>query len=255
MDLSNPACVLITGASGAIGAALAREYATAGRMLILHGRDAARLQLLARQCEARGARVRTLELDLRDGQAAVGMLREFSGTHPVDLAIVNAGVTSAIGNGEEVENFSRCRDLLMVNLDGALATVAAVLPDMRRRGRGQIALMSSLAAYYGMSVTPTYCASKAALKAYGEALRTWLASQGVAVSVVMPGFIESAMSTSLSIPKPFMMRPERAARLIRRALARNRARIAFPFPASWGAWWLSVLPPDLSGLILRRLGY
>jgi short-subunit dehydrogenase len=252
---SNPGCVLITGASAGIGAALAREYAAPGRTLVLHGRDAARLATLARECEGRGARVVALELDLREGPAAVDALRQLSAAHVVDLAIVNAGVTSAIGQGEEVEDFARGREVLAVNLDGALATVAGVLPAMRWRGSGQIALMSSLAAYFGLPITPTYCASKAALKAYGEALRVWLAPQGVAVNVVMPGFVQTAMSASLAIPKPFMMGPERAARLIRAGLARNRARIAFPFPFSWGAWWLSVLPPQVSERLVRWLGY
>jgi short-subunit dehydrogenase len=253
-DLGNPACVLITGAAGGIGAALAREYAAPGRTLVLHGREATRLAALAAECEARGARVQTLVLDLLDGAAAVQALLELSARQLVDLAIVNAGVMSVIGRGEAVEDFARVRALMAVNVDGALATVAGVLP-MRRRGSGQIALVSSLSAYFGMPVMPTYSASKAALKAYGEALRSWLAPQGVAVNVVMPGFVDSAMTGQLSVPKPFMMAPERAAYLIRRGLARDRARIAFPFPFSWAAWWLSVLPPAISQRILRWLGY
>ncbi len=106
-----------------------------------------------------------------------------------------------------------------------------------------------------MPIMPTYSASKAALRGYGEALRGWLAPQGVAVNVVMPGFVDSAMTDQLPVAKPFMMGPERAARLIRRGLARDRARIAFPFPISWGSWWLSVLPPEISQRIVRLMGY
>jgi short-subunit dehydrogenase len=254
-DLANPACVLITGATGGIGAALAREYAAPGRTLVLHGRNETQLAKVAAECEARGARARTLVLDLVDGAAAVEALRALSAQQPVDLAIVNAGVISVIGQGEEVEDFARGRALMAVNVDGALATVAGVLPAMRRRGSGQIALVSSLSGFFGMPMMPTYSASKAALKAYGEALRGWLAPQGVAVNVVMPGFVESAMTGQLPVAKPFMMGPERAARLIRRGLARDRARIAFPFPISWGSWWLSVLPPGISQRIVRLMGY
>ena len=136
-----------------------------------------------------------------------------------------------------------------------LATVDAVLPAMRARGRGQIALISSLAAYYGLPVTPSYCASKAAIKTYGEALRGWLAREGVRVSVVMPGYVESKMCREMPGPKPFLWSPERAARCIRRGLARNQARISFPFPLNFGTWWLSVLPPTVSQRILRLLDY
>ena len=253
--MKRPATVLITGATGGIGAALARCYAAAGRTLILHGRDAARLAALARDCEARGARVVSTSFDLRDGAASVAALRQLSGAHTIELAIVNAGVSSMIGRGEEVENWETARAVLAVNLDGALATVAGVLPEMRRRGAGQIALVSSLEAYIGMPVTPVYSASKAALKVYGEALRGWLAPQGIQVNVVLPGFVRTPMSDRYTAAKPWMMSPERAAVLIRRGLERNRARTAFPRVLAWGMWWLSVLPPSLSQRILRALGY
>jgi len=250
-----PATVLITGATGGIGSALARRYAAPERTLILHGRDPTRLVALARDCEACGARVVSTSFDLRDGAAAVAALRQLSGAHTIDLAIVNAGVSSMIGHGEEVENWETARAVLAVNLDGALATVAGVLPEMRRRRAGQIALVSSLEAYIGMPVTPVYSASKAALKVYGEALRGWLAPQGIRVNVVLPGFVRTPMSDQYTAAKPWMMSPERAAVLIQQGLERNRARTAFPRALAWGMWWLSVLPPALSQRILRALGY
>jgi short-subunit dehydrogenase len=117
--------------------------------------------------------------DVRDAEAWIAELRTLSSQHVIDLAIVNAGVSRAIGEGLEAECWDVARAVLAVNLDGALATVAGVLPEMRQRGAGQLALVSSLAAYFGLPITPTYCASKAALKVYGEALRGWLAPQGI----------------------------------------------------------------------------
>jgi short-subunit dehydrogenase len=250
-----PSTILITGASGGIGAALARCYAQPGRTLILHGRDTARLASLTQECETRGAQVHRATFDLRDAAASIEALRSVSSHYAIDLAIVNAGVSRAIGDGLEAENWETAKEVLTVNLDGAIATVAGVLPDMRRRGVGQIAIMSSLAAYYGLPITPIYCASKAAVKAYGEALRGWLAPQGIAVNVVMPGFVQTSMSERFQGAKPGLMSPERAATLIRRGLERNRARIAFPRSLAWGMWWLSVLPPALSQRILSALGY
>ena len=89
----------------------------------------------------------------------------------------------------------------------------------------------------------------------GRALRGWLAREGVRVSVVMPGYVESKMCREMPGPKPFLWSPERAARCIRRGLARNQARISFPFPLNFGTWWLSVLPPMVSQRILRLLDY
>jgi NAD(P)-dependent dehydrogenase (short-subunit alcohol dehydrogenase family) len=173
----------------------------------------------------------------------------------LDLVIANAGITRMIRREEEAEPFEAAHEVLAVSLEGTLATVAGVLPEMRRRGSGQIALMSSLAAYYGLPRTPAYCASKAALKVYSEALRPWLASQGIAVSVVLPGFVDTPMTDSLTGPKPSTMAPERAALLIRRGLEHNRARIAFPRAPAWGMPWLTVLPAPIAEWIMGSLGY
>jgi short-subunit dehydrogenase len=251
---SNPGTVLITGATGGIGVALALNYASAGRTLILHGRDTARLAALRAQCEALGARVLTLTFDVRDADSTVRELRRVSQQQAIDLAIVNAGVTRMMRDGDEAESVDIARGVLDVNLIGAWATVAGVLPDMRRRGSGQIALISSLAAFVTLPKVPAYSASKAALRAYGEALRPWLAPQGIAVNVVLPGFVHTEMTSQISGPKPFLMSAERAARIIRHGLERDRPRIAFPRAFAWGAMWISILPKPLSIRILRMLG-
>lgn len=252
---SSTQTVLITGATGGIGGALVDVYAEPGNTLILQGRNAARLGELSAQCEAGGARVLTRVLDVRNRDELSAWLREVCDQEAVNLVIVNAGVNTNIGPEGKGERWEDIEALIEVNVLAAMATVDAVLPSMRARGAGQIALISSLAAYFGLPVTPSYCASKAAVKVYGEALRGWLEPEGIRVNVVMPGYVESQMCRDMPGPKPFLWPADKAARFIQRGLARNRPRISFPFPLNFGTWWLSVLPPATSQRILRLIGY
>lgn len=247
--------IVITGASGAIGSALAVEYAAHDVFLWLQGRRQAALEQVARQCQARGAQVHTAAFDLRD----FATLRDWAGQIVAqgapDLLIVNAGLNTHVGPHGEPEPWEDVEALVDVNLKAAMLLVQAVLPAMRAARRGQIALVSSLAACFGLPVTPTYCATKAGLKAYGEALRGWLGPEGIHVNVVLPGYVASPMCAAMPGPKPFLWTPERAARTIRRGLARDRARISFPFPLNWGTWWLMVLPAAVSVRLVRGLGW
>ena len=247
--------VLITGATGGIGAALAREYAEVGNTLLLQGRRQDALDAVAAECQAKGATVMTAAFDLRDEAALRLWIAQVELVHPLDLVVANAGLNTDIGPARQGESWEQSRAVVDVNLIAAMVLIDAVLPGMRKRGRGQLALVSSLAAYFGLPLTPSYCASKAGLKAYGEALRGWLAPQGVKVNVVMPGYVVSPMAQAMPGPKPFMLAAADAAVRIRRGLAANRARIGFPFLLSAGTWWLAVLPAGLSGWIVRRMGY
>ncbi len=252
MGLPKQSHILITGASGAIGSALALAYANPGTTLYLQGRQEAPLKALAAACEGKGAEVVCQMLELRDSSRLVAWLNSLP---PLDLVIINAGMNTYTQAANALEPWDEAEALLDVNLKAAMLIVHTVLPAMRLRNRGQIALISSLAACFGLPVTPTYCASKAALKVYGEALRGRLAKAGIRVNVVMPGYVTSPMCQAMPGPKPFEWSAERAARVIRRGLARDQARIAFPFPLALGSWFLGVLPVGLSLLIVQWLGY
>lgn len=247
--------VLITGATGAIGAALAREYAQAGRRLVLHGRRTGLLDELAAECRARGAEVETHGFDLCDIEQTRRWVAHVDARHPIDLLFANAGRNTSVGEDGAGEDWQAVSELLDLNVKATMALVHAALPGMRRRRRGQVVLMSSLAAYFGLPVTPTYSASKAAIKAWGEALRGWLQPEGVRVNVVMPGYVDSAMCRAMPGPKPLLWLPEKAARVMRRQIAADKARISFPFPLSFGCWLLSIGHPATAIFILRRLDY
>lgn len=250
-----PSTVLITGASGGIGGALAEAYSAPGMTLVLHGRDEARLAGVAARCAARGAEVRTQVLDVRDRPALQAWIGETAAALPIDLAFVNAGVNTRVDPALGAEHWAEVEKLIEVNVLAAFATTDALLPSMLARRRGQIALISSLAGYYGLPIAPSYSASKAALKAYGEAMRGLHAGAGVGVTVVMPGFVDTPMEREFPGPKLFVWSAERAARVIQHRLAFNPARISFPFPLDFGAWITAVLPAAISQRVIALIGY
>jgi len=248
---SPPRSILITGASSGIGEALARDYAGPGVTLALSGRDRDRLAAVADACRAKGAVVEARAVDVTDRAVMEAWVEDADTRAPLDLVIANAGISG--GTSGKGEGPLQTRRIFEINLTGLLNTVLPAIKPMQRRGGGQLALMSSAASFRGMPGAPAYSASKAAVRAYGEALRGALRPTGIRVSVICPGFVRSRITDTNPFPMPLLMDSERAARIIRRGLERDRARIAFPFPTYFVAWLLGALPPALTDPLFRKL--
>lgn len=249
--MRDPKTIVITGGSSGIGAALARLYAQPGRTLYLTGRNAERLEAVAEDLRGRGAAVETACLDVTDRAAMARWLAEVDARTPVDLAVANAGVSGGTAGGQEDEE--QARAIFAVDLDGVLNTIHPLIAPMAARRRGQLALVSSLAAFRGYAGAPAYCAAKAAVRVYGESLRGVLRGEGVEVTVVCPGFVKSRMTDANDYRMPMLMETDRAARIIARGLARNKARIAFPWPTYFGAWLAAALPPAWVDPLIERM--
>jgi short-subunit dehydrogenase len=247
--------IVITGAGAGIGRALALAYAASGVTLALASRSADTLDATAAACRARGAQVETACVDVRDRSAMADWLLGVDTRLPIDLLIANAGVASTIATASDWEDIERTARVIDTNLYGALHSVLPVVERMRARRQGHIALVTSIAALRGMAMSPAYCASKAAVKAYGDAIRPLLRRDGVQVSVILPGFVKTAMSDVFPGDKRMMWDAGRAARHIRKKLAAGRAEIAFPAMLALGMRLLALLPATVADWILARLSY
>ncbi|MBV9199574.1 MAG: SDR family NAD(P)-dependent oxidoreductase [Alphaproteobacteria bacterium] len=247
--------VVITGASSGLGASLARAYATPDATLGLIGRDRRRLQATASACETRGATVSTAIIDVTDASATASWLRGFDGQHPVDLLIANAGTSAGPDPDSPSEGAEIAARQIGVNLLGAINTVEPLLPALCARRHGRVAVVASIAAYRGLPYSPGYCASKAGLRAYAEALRPRLALHRVGVTVVCPGFFDSPMTDRFDGPTPFLLSGEDAARLVKRGIDLGRKRVAFPWPLVVGLQFCDIAPAFIGDAILRHFRF
>ncbi len=252
--LKFPAIIAITGASSGLGWALALYYARPNVTLLLQGRNEARLEAIASECRALGAKVEAARIDVMDQDAMSEWLISADSRMPIDLLIANAGISAGSGGGLlHGESAEQARKILGVNIDGVVNTIGPIIPRMSKRGSGQIALMASLAGYRGLPSAPAYSASKAAVRVYGEGLRGLLSARGVKVCVICPGYIRTPMTDRNPFRMPFIMSAERAASIIARGLRRNKARIAFPWMLSVPLWLITCLPPRWTDPFFARL--
>lgn len=242
--------IVITGASSGIGEAIALDYARPGAALALTGRDPERLETVASACRAKGATVFAETIDVVERERFADWLKAFDDAHPVDLILANAGI-SVDKDNSSIDDFAVIRRTFDVNVFGVLNTVEPLLDRMIARRRGQIAVVSSLAGFIGLPYSASYNASKAAVRVWGESLRYVLKKHGIGVSVICPGFVVSRMTANAPFPMPFLMSSARASAIIRRGLANNRARIAFPIGTKAAVWLGSVLP---GGWTARLMG-
>jgi NAD(P)-dependent dehydrogenase (short-subunit alcohol dehydrogenase family) len=224
----------VTGASSGIGAALAREFARLGADVALAARRTERLAALASDVTAMGRRSLAIPCDVtRDGdlEAAVARTREALG--PVDVLVANAGF-SVIGRLESltIEDYRRQFE---TNVFGVLRTVYAGLADLRQT-RGRLVLVGSVSAYLSFAGSSPYSMSKFALRALADSLRHELARDGVSVTLVNPGFVESEIyqvdnwgtrhpGAPSPVPSWLRMSAPRAARVIARAARRRRGEV------------------------------
>lgn len=251
MTRSSPATILITGASSGLGAALARAYAKEGVVLGLMGRNEERLNHIAAECIAKGAKVRIGVVDVRDADAMRAWIEAFDAEYAVELLIANAGVSAGLGEFGEGE--AQVRAIFDVNISGVINSVWPLAEHMVKRGRGQIAIMSSLAGFRHLPSAPAYSASKACVRVYGEALRGQLRRHGVRVSVICPGYVDTPMTRINTFPMPFLMHENDAAMRIMRALSCGKRRICFPKRLYYPFYFLTLISPTLTDWLFDRL--
>jgi uncharacterized protein len=239
---------LVTGATGGIGAAIARALAARGASLLLSGRRTDVLEPLASELGARA-----LECDLSD-PAAVDRLADEA--ESVDVLVANAALPASgrltTFTQDEIDR------ALAVNLRAPIALARRLVEPMIARGSGHLVFVSSLSGKAASPGGSVYSATKFGLRGFALGLRQDLRRHGVGVSVVAPGFVRDAgmfHDSGAKLP-PFVgtTSPEQVAQGVVKAIERNRAEVEVaPLSLRAGAAAGGLLP-ELVANVQRRLG-
>jgi short-subunit dehydrogenase len=240
--------VLVTGATGGLGQAIARAFAAEGARLVLTGRRADVLEPLAAEVGGEA-----IVCDLALPADVDRLLSECSNA---EVLIANAALpaTGEVGTFS-VEEIDRA---LAVNLRAPILLARALSAGMAARGHGHIVFISSLSGKAASPRGSIYAATKYGLRGFALGLREDLRDSGVGVSTVFPGFIKDAgmfHESGAKLPGYVAMKtPEDVAAAVRRAIERNRSEIdVAPLGLRLGTA-LAGIAPELSGRVQRRLG-
>lgn len=241
-DLANK-LVVITGAAGGIGSALARGFAARGAHLALLDYNSEAVATIGATLQSAGHTVSTHVANVADPSSLAQARAEILAHHGrVDVLVNNAGIT--VFAQLEATEASELERVLDVNLRGVIHGCKLFLPDLRARPRAHIVNISSMAALAGMPWQTIYCASKFAVRGFTAALRAELSGTGIGVTCVLPGSTRTNIVGAAATRNPELRAklsklllaygypPDWLARKLVRAVRRNRAELLVG-PDSW----------------------
>ncbi|MFE8071696.1 SDR family NAD(P)-dependent oxidoreductase [Marinobacteraceae bacterium S3BR75-40.1] len=240
--------VWLTGASSGIGLALLKQLVAKGHTVVATARSVDSLEKLR---EEHGEQVIPLVADTTAPEHMARCAESLARIPVIDWAILNAGTCEYL----DVQQFSAelIDRVMTTNVVGTARCVEAVLPRLRAaRNRGRqprLAIVSSSAWWFPFTRAEAYGASKAALSYFGQSLRADLHYEGIAVSVISPGFVETPLTARNDFSMPFIIPAEEAARIIVKGLEKGRSEIAFPKKFTVTLRLLGLLP----GLLRDKL--
>ncbi len=238
----------VTGASTGIGREVALRLAKSGVQVAISARSSEKLDELARI----HSNIRAFPVDVASREQmseTAARIIETYGT--LDLAVLCAGIWQPLRARDY--DAAAAASSMSVNYLGVANALEPLIPHMITSGKGQLALVASVAGYRGLPKAAVYAPSKAAVITLAEVLRLELAAQGITVSLVNPGFVETPMTAVNDFPMPFIISADDAAERIVRGLSRGKFEIAFPLPLVVMLKILRMLPNSIYLRIASRL--
>lgn len=240
--------VFITGGTTGIGLALATLYLTEGHRVGLCGRNLSKLPTALRE---QYATLYPYQVDVTDRKALKQAVRDFAANQGLDLMIANAGRSHGVKS--RIPNFEVSIDVIQVNVLGVVHAFEAALEFMLPQKGGHLAAVASVAGFLGLPGAGAYCASKAAVITLCESLTLDLKPEGIDVTTICPGFIDTPLTRQNTHAMPFLLSADEGARRIKQALDQRKVLYIFPLPMRIIVLLLKTMPRWLYRMIMRPI--
>lgn len=247
----NDGVVWVIGASSGIGRGVALELARRGFHVAATARRGDELRKAETEATGTLGHVRAYEGDVSDAAGIAAVADKIEAEQgPIALAFLNVG--TYVPDGPDTIIGEGFHKTFALNIGGTANCLAAILPRMRARKKGQIAITASVAGFGGLPQATAYGATKAALINMAESLRLTLAPSGITVQVVNPGFVDTPLTAKNTYPMPFLVPLDKAAKTICDGFQAGGFEITFPKRMSWLLKAINLLPYPAYFWLVRR---
>jgi short-subunit dehydrogenase len=215
--------IFITGGTTGIGWELAKNYAREGQQVAVCGRD---LSKLPPNWQSEFPTIKAYALDVVEAQKLIDAVEDFA-PEGLDIMIANAGI--GVGSKKRDPNFAAQRRVFDVNVGGVINAFEAAYQKMAKNQKGHLVAISSVAGFVGLPGNSAYSGSKAAVIKMCESMQLDMRHQGIDVTCICPGFIDTPLTQKNDHPMPFIIPVEKGAQLIKKAIENKNKLYLFPW--------------------------
>ena len=242
--------VIIIGGTYGIGYELSKKYLGKVQNLIILGRSEERFAQIEEELKSSKTNVSAKKLDVTNIAETNRVLNQIiNDIKKIDLVIYSSGFYKP-NNTFDVD-LDLYRKTIEVNFMGLINVMSVILPLLKIQQSGHVAMISSLAGFFGLPNSSGYGPSKAAMMNYSESIYNDCKKNNIYVSLINPGFVKTRLTDQNKFEMPFLMSAEKAAQIIYKGLEKKKYDITFPFVMSLIFKTLKILPKPIFLFLIK----
>lgn len=250
--------IFITGGTSGLGFELASLYQKEGHRIAVAGINSKKFSfkenhsISPRTFPRKFPLVQIYEADVTQENEIKKAIHHFA-KGDIDLVVACAGI--GMGHTKRIPDFEHSKKVIEVNFIGVINTFSAATEIMSKNKKGHLVAISSAAAFAGYPQSGAYSGAKSGLNTFCESLSLDLAKEGMIVSTICPGFIETPLSDQNASPMPWMMKADKAALIIKKAIDKKKIFYVFPWQMKLMSFFMSRIPRCLFRFMMKKLFY